>query len=494
MKTILAIDQGTTSTTAVIINAQTFQYVAKVSHEFPQIFPKPGWVEHDLNDIWKSVEQSVLSLIKGHNIDSAQIQSIGITNQRETTCAFDKSGTPLHNAIVWQDRRTRQFCESMKNKNDFFKKKTGLPLDPYFSATKMHWLLSNSDKVKKAYDKSTLHLGTMDTFLLYKLTNGNSYYTEASNASRTLLMNLKDCDWGQELLDIFGISKSILPIIKDSWGDFGKTKGLHFLPDGIPITGILGDQQAALFGQAGHRKGSMKCTYGTGAFLLLNIGEDIRYSQNGLITTVAFKNKNKKIYALEGVSYIAGAAVQWLRDNLNIIEFASESETNARKINDLEQMKYLLFLPFFSGIGSPHWMSQAKAAIIGITRDTNRYHLCRACLDGICFSINDLISAMKKDSQLNITDLKIDGGAVNNNLLCEIQATISSLEIIRPKVIETTAYGVALASAIGNNQMSIDQIDKLWKQDRIFVPNSDEISFYNEKLKQWNQAIKNLYY
>lgn len=492
---ILSIDQGTTGTTSVLIDSKNFDLIGKINKEYPQIYPHPGWVEHNLTDIWSTVESTVKDILNKFNISGNDIECIGITNQRETTCAFDNKGKPLANAIVWQDRRTAEYCDNKKEQGyeETVKKKTGLPIDPYFSGTKMNWLLNNNSDVKLASENNNLKFGTIDTFLLYKLTDGHSYMTEASNASRTLLMNLLSCDWDEELLNIFEINKDFLPQISDSFCDFGSTSGLNFLPDGIPITGILGDQQAALFGQAGYSAGDLKCTYGTGAFLLLNTGEEIKYSQNGLLTTVAYKQNSKPIYALEGSCYIAGAAVQWLRDNLNIIDSSKEIEKLALEVKDLKEMEHVLFMPFFTGLGSPHWESTAKAAIIGITRDTSSPHLSRACLDGIALSINDLITAMKDDTKLEIPELKVDGGACLNNLLMTIQATISNLEIIRPKIIETTAYGAALAAALGKNLLKIEDIKKLWTKDNSFNENKNELDFYKNKKNQWNHSIKKLF-
>jgi glycerol kinase len=321
MSYILSIDQGTTGTTACLIDAKNFSFIGKINHEYPQIYPKPGWVEHNLNDIWSSVEKSVSEVLKAHNVGANQIKAIGITNQRETTCAFNKKGMPLANAIVWQDRRTADFCSELRSKNlsEKIKTLTGLTIDPYFSASKMHWLLKNNSHVIDAAKKDELLFGTIDTFLLFKLSGNISHKTDASNASRTMLMDLKTCQWNDEQMALFGVEREYLPTIENSFTHFGVTKNLSFLPDGIPITGILGDQQSALFGQAGFYKGEMKCTYGTGAFVLLNTGADLKYSQSGLLTTVEYKMDGKACYALEGSSYIAGAAVQWLRDNLKII-------------------------------------------------------------------------------------------------------------------------------------------------------------------------------
>lgn len=495
MGLILAIDQGTTGTTSVLIDDKTFELVSKSNMEFPQIFPSPGHVEHDLSTIWETVKITTTKALELVNKSSNEISSIGITNQRETICAFNSKGKQLHNAIVWQDRRTGEFCEQLKKDGheEYIKKKTGLPIDPYFSASKINWLLNNSEEVKKSLSKDDLYFGNMDTFLLFKLTSGNSYATEASNASRTSLYDFTTGEWDKNLCDLYGVSIKNLPKVKDSFGKFGTTDGLDFLPDGIPITGILGDQQSALFGQAGFSKGDLKCTYGTGAFILLNTGETPFYSKNGLITTVAYRKDGKNYYALEGSSYIAGAAVQWLRDNLNLFDSSPDIEEFARKITDLDEMKNVLFFPFFTGIGSPYWKSDATAAIVGLTRDTNKSHLSLACLDGICLSIEDLIRSMRLDSNLDIKSLKVDGGAVSNNLLMEIQATISDLKIIKPVVIETTAYGACLAAAIGNGSITFDQIRDLWKQDKIFESDVDKKEHYEFKKQQWSSTIEKFY-
>ncbi|MFT6068715.1 MAG: glycerol kinase [Bacteriovoracaceae bacterium] len=495
MNYLLAIDQGTTGTTAVLVDTVNYKIVAKENQEFPQIFPSPGLVEHDLNDIWKTVEYTVKEVLSTAKVSPTDISAIGITNQRETICPFNRKGKPLHNAIVWQDRRTGQFCEDLKKsgKEALIKSKTGLPVDPYFSGSKINWLLNNSEEVKEALERNDLLIGNIDTFLLYKLTGCESFFTEGSNASRTMLYNINDGKWDEELCQILGVPQTILPKVKNSFDEFGLTKGLSFLPDGIPITGILGDQQSALFGQAGIKKGDLKCTYGTGAFILLNTGEKPFVSKNGLITTVAYQRDGKTYYALEGSSYIAGAAVQWLRDNLNLFPSSPDVEDMALKVKNLSEMENILFFPFFTGIGSPYWESEAKAAIVGLTRDTNNHHLSLACLDGICLSIEDLIRSMRSDSGLEIKTLKVDGGAVSNNLLMETQATISNTQIIRPQVIETTAFGACLAAAIGAKIIDIDSLDNLWKEDRVFSPCTEKIKHYEKKKIQWTKTIEKLY-
>ncbi|MDO9181632.1 MAG: glycerol kinase GlpK [Bacteriovorax sp.] len=496
MKFILSIDQGTTGTTACLIDAETFLFVGKVNKEYPQIYPKPSWVEHNLNDIWASVESSVQEVLKKNNVRGNQIIAIGITNQRETTCAFSRSGTPLANAIVWQDRRTTDFCQNLntqKNLPEKIKLLTGLPIDPYFSASKMNWLLNNNSAVKEAALVDDLLLGTIDTFLLYKLTGNINHKTDASNASRTMLMNLKTTSWDQELLDLFNIKKEYLPIIEDSFHTFGVTKGLSFLPDNIAITGILGDQQSALFGQAGFFEGEMKCTYGTGAFVLLNTGDKLVYSKFGLLTTVEYRYKGKPCYALEGSSYIAGAAVQWLRDNLQIISKSSEIEKLALEVKNLDELKHILFFPFFSGIGSPYWNADAKASLVGLTRDSNRSHIAYATLEGIALSINDLLTAMKNDTGLAIKTLKVDGGAVENNLLMQLQASISETKIIKPKVIETTAFGAALAAAIGAGLVEMDQLKNIWQMDQEFTAKDSLAAYTKNKKELWSKTLNTIY-
>lgn len=489
---ILSIDQGTTGTTALLVDAKSLKVVDKYNQEFRQIFPKPSWVEHDLNDIWKTVELTVSHILKKNGLSGKEIKSIGITNQRETTCAYDKSGNPLANAIVWQDRRTTNYCHDKKESYQQLKNKTGLPLDPYFSGTKMNWLLTNNSNVSKAGKEKNLRLSTIDTFLVYKLTNNNSFATEPSNASRTLLMNLSTCKWDNSLLEFFNLDKSYLPEIKNSFDDFGVTNGLSFLPDGIPINCILGDQQAALFGQAGYKAGELKCTYGTGAFILLNTGEDLTYSTNGLLTTIAYQHKGKICYALEGSCYIAGAAVQWLRDNVNIIENSSDVERLARKVDNFQETEFLTFMPFFTGIGSPYWNPDAKGAIVGITRDTEQKHLAKVCLEGIALSVNDSINALVSDSPNPVRNIKVDGGACANNLLMEMQANFSEKTIIRPEVIETTAYGVALGAMVGCGELDFDKISTLWKEQRTFQPEKNR--YFHKKKAMWKDLITKLYF
>jgi glycerol kinase len=491
MNFLLAIDQGTTGTTSLLIDANTLKVIDKEKSDYRQIYPTPGWVEHDLNDIWNSVAASVKAVLTRHHVDAKKIMAIGITNQRETTCAYDKKGTPLHHAIVWQDRRTADYCEANAEKyQKICRKKTGLPLDPYFSGSKMRWLLDNVPNVKAAADKKDLCLSTVDTFLVHRLTSGQSFVTEASNASRTMLMNLETFNWDSDLMNFFGISREFLPEIKESFTNFGETKNAGILPNGIPILSILGDQQAALFGQACVRVGDIKATYGTGAFLLLNTGEKIIHSTTGLLSTAAYSFRGKNIYALEGSAYIAGAAVQWLRDNLKSIKSSPEVSKLAAEITDLSQMEHILFMPFFTGIGTPYWNSHAKAAIVGLTRDTHNGHIARACLEGIALSLNDSVSSFKKDfAQLN--DIRVDGGAAANDVLMQMQANFSQKTILRPQVIDTTAFGVAVGCLVGRGEVSIEDMGRYWKLEKEFKPESN--SYYPNKKKLWDDTIKRLY-
>jgi len=487
----LAIDQGTTGSTAALINANDLSFLGQVNNEFQQHYPSPGLVEHDLNEIWASVKKSVQEVLEKFNVETSEILSIGITNQRETTCAFSKSGSPLSKAIVWQDRRTTSRCNELKEKySQTVKEKTGLPIDSYFSATKIEWLILNNKDIKKAYENDDCLFGTIDTFLIYKLTNSKSFVTEASNASRTMVYNINEHCWDADLLNIFGIKEKSLPKVQESFSSFGHTLNLDFLPDGIPITGCLGDQQSALFGQSCFEKGESKCTYGTGAFFLLNTGTQKIISDRGLLTTVAYRYQGKSFYALEGSCYIAGAAVQWLRDNLNLINNAHEIEALALESSE-EKMKNLMFLPFFTGIASPYWKPEAKGALVGMTRDTGRSEIARSCLEGIALSINDLIESVEADFGEKMNSLRVDGGAVKNSFLLELQSKFSQLTIIRPEVTETTAYGAALAAAIGLGKIDLSDIKKLWKKDKEF--SSEESSYSVSKKSDWKEMIKKLY-
>jgi glycerol kinase len=491
----MAIDQGTTGTTVMLVSINTGEIIAKAKKEYKQIYPKPGLVEHDLNDIWDSFLYSLDACYKQSLLDKKDLKAIGITNQRETICFFKKNGMPLRNAIVWQDRRTEDYCKKLKDQGHAknVQKITGLTLDPYFSGTKIQWALDNDSNVKTALERHDLLIGNIDTYLLYRLSNGISHKTDVTNASRTLLMNLKSCSWDKDMLKLLSVPVEILPKIEESFTNFGETKSLNVLPDGVKITCILGDQQAALFGQLGVNKGDAKCTYGTGAFLLRNTGEEIVYSNKGLLTTVAYKHKGKTIYALEGSSYIAGAAVQWMRDNIKAVSKSSDIESLASNVTALEQMEHLMFMPFFTGIGCPYWISNAKASIIGITRDSELKHLAFACLEGIALSINDIIKAFDDDANTKTSELRVDGGAAANNLLLNLQASSSNITIIRPKIIETTGYGAALGALVGLGHCSISDLSKLWELDKKISPDVKYKNYFEKKVPLWRQMIKRMY-
>lgn len=487
---ILAIDQGTTGSTALIID-EKLSIKAKSTTEFPQHYPKPGWVEHDLNEIWDSVLKSIGSVLKESNIPSSDISAIGITNQRETTCLWDKkTGEALFPAIVWQCRRTADICTKLKKsgKEKIFRKKTGLLLDPYFSGTKIKWYFDHYPELKK----KNVAFGTIDSFLLSKLTNHSIHATDPSNASRTLLMNLRTLKWDEELLKILNVPRAILPEIKSSSEIYGKTKNVAGLPDGIPICGIAGDQQSALFGQACFDVGQAKCTYGTGSFLLLNTGSKIVYSKHNLLTTVAWKLNNKTTYALEGSAFIAGAAVQWLRDGLKIIRSSSEIEALAKTVSSSED---LVFVPALTGLGAPYWESRCRGIISGITRGTTAAHIARATLEGIAFQNYDLLKTMEKDlgaspAGKKLSSLKVDGGASVNNLLMQFQANLLQTKVIRPKFVETTALGAACLAGLAIGLWpDVSTIKKAWQKDKEFVPNMSkkEHTFHIDK---WKKAIE----
>lgn len=485
---ILAIDQGTTGTTVVILD-KNLNLLAKKNNEFRQIYPQPGWVEHDPEEIWGSTEKTIREAIQAGSIDVARIAGIGITNQRETTVLWNRStGKPIQNAIVWQDRRTSKFCEQLKKKGyeKKIKKKTGLVLDPYFSATKIRWMLDHIPNTRENVKKGSLAFGTIDTYLVWRLSGGKVHVTDPSNASRTLLMNLETLQWDAELLKTFGIPVSLLPNIASSSEIYGTTKGMNSLPDGIPIAGIAGDQQAALFGQTCFGAGEAKCTYGTGSFILLNTGKKIVHSKNRLLTTVAWKLGKNVTYALEGSAFIAGAAVQWLRDGLHLVSSASEIEALAALV---PESGGVVFVPALVGLGAPHWRAEAKGCITGITRGTTSAHLARATLEGIAYLQYDILQAMTKDLGKKLKALKVDGGASANAILMQFQSDILGVTLSRPKMIETTALGASflagLATGVWKNQ---EEIRKSWKEDRRFIPQMPKAEV-KKKIGAWHTAV-----
>lgn len=489
MNYVLSIDQGTTGTTVLLIDSH-LNIQAKATSEYPQHYPKPGWVEHDLNDIWKSTVDTLRIVLEKSGVHGSDISAIGITNQRETTCLWNKkTGDPLFRAIVWQCRRTADICSKLKKsgKEKIFRKKTGLLLDPYFSGTKVKWLFDSHPDLHKKALNGEIAFGTIDSFLVSKLTHHSIHVTDPSNASRTLLMNLETLCWDEELLEILNIPHQILPQIKSSSEIYGKTKNVPGLPDGIPVCGIAGDQQAALFGQACFNVGDAKCTYGTGSFLLLNTGTKIIRSKSNLLTTVAWKLKNKTTYALEGSAFIAGAAVQWLRDGLHLIKDSSDIEALAKTVTSSEGV---VFVPALTGLGAPHWNAQARGLICGLTRGITAGHLARATLEGIAFQNYDLLSAMQKDLRKKLSGLRVDGGACINNLLMQFQADLLQIPVIRPKFIETTALGAACLAglAIGFWE-DLDSIQKAWQKDQEFYPEMT-LQQQKEHLLKWKGALR----
>ena len=486
---IMAIDQGTTGTTVMLLGID-LTIRAKVNNEFPQHYPEPGWVEHDPEEIWQCTVKTIEEALRSADADPARIAAIGITNQRETTVIWDrKTGQAIHKAIVWQDRRTASTCQRLKKRGleGKIRKKTGLVLDPYFSGTKIAWILDNVPDARRRAMNGELAFGTIDTFLAWRLTGGKAHVTDVSNASRTLLMNLQTLQWDPELLKIFRVPADLLPMIRSSSEVYGNTLGVDGLLDGIPVAGIAGDQQSALFGQACFSAGEAKCTYGTGSFLLMNTGKKIVHSRSGMLTTVAWKINGNISYALEGSAFIAGAAVQWLRDGLHMIHRSSEVEGLAATVPDSGGVT---FVPAFVGLGAPHWRPSARGAITGMTRGTTAAHIARACLEGIAFLQRDILEAMQKDLGNKLKILKVDGGATVNNLLMQFQSDILSVKLVRPKMIETTALGAAflagLAVGLWKDQK---EIAKHWKEDRTFLPAMPKKEVA-ARLACWKEAVK----
>ncbi len=487
MQYILAIDQGTTGSRAVVYDKRG-RSVAAAYREFPQHFPKPGWVEHDPHDLWNSVNDSVQRVLR--KVPPESIAAIGITNQRETTVLWDSAtGKPLHNAIVWQCRRTAGRCDELKRRglSSFFKKKTGLPVDAYFSATKIEWLLNNVPGIREKAKKGQVCFGTTDSWTLWKLTGGRVHATDYTNASRTMCFNIERLEWDSDILKKLNIPRSILPEVKRSSGLFGRTVRIGRLPAGIPIAGIAGDQQAALFGQACFEPGTMKNTYGTGSFVLMNTGSKRPVSKHGLITTLACGAHGEPVYALEGAIFIAGAAIQWLRDGLKILKGASQSEVLAGSVDDNAGV---YFVPALVGLGAPYWDSHARGAIFGITRGTHASHIVRAALEAMCYQTKDVVDAMQKDSKLKIKSLKVDGGAATNNFLCRFQAGILGIDVVRPKVVEITSLGAGFLAglAVGYWKNS-DEIKKCWMADKVFKPDLRR-KLAVELYKGWQDAVE----
>jgi glycerol kinase len=469
MKYILAIDQGTTGSRAIIYD-KSGNKVASAYEEFPQYFPKPGWVEHNPGEIWASVNNTLQKVLA--KVPAGSIAAIGITNQRETTLVWDRvTGKPVYNAIVWQCRRTAARCDQLKKQKGasaFFRQRTGLPIDAYFSATKIEWILKNVRGAMSRAQKGELCFGTADSWVLWKLTGGKNHATDYTNASRTMIFNIRSKIWDKDLLKKFNVPVNMLPEVKKSSGFFGNTIKINKLPAGIPVCGIAGDQQSALFGQACFEPGTMKNTYGTGAFMLLNTGNKFIISQAGLITTLGCGAQGEPVYVLEGAVFIAGAAIQWLRDKLTLLKRSSDSGMIAESVKDNAGV---YFVPAFVGLGAPYWDQNCRGAIFGLTRGTRAEHIVRSGLEAICFQTRDVIEAMQKDSRLSIKDLRVDGGASANDFLCQFQADILGIKVIRPKVIEITSLGAAfLAGLKAGYWKNSKQIKGCWKIDKVFKP------------------------
>jgi glycerol kinase len=486
-KYVLALDQGTTSSRALIIDKEG-KICSVAQKEFEQIFPKSGWVEHDPSEIWSSQASVAAEALAKINIDATQIAAIGITNQRETTIVWDrKTGKPVHNAIVWQDRRTSDFCDELKQKGyaEKIRQKTGLVLDAYFSATKVRWILNNVEGARDKSDNGDLAFGTVDSWLVWKLTAGAVHATDISNASRTLLFNIHEQKWDPELCEMFDVPISMLAEVKSSSEKFGLA-GSSFLSSEIPITGIAGDQQAAMFGQMCTEEGMIKNTYGTGCFIMMNTGQKPKKSNNNLLTTIAWKLDGKTTYALEGSVFIAGAVVQWLRDGLGIIEKSEQVEPLA---DSAEDNAGVYMVPAFAGLGAPYWDQYARGAIFGITRGTTNAHIARAALESIAFQTKDVLDAMASDAGIPIIELRVDGGASINNALMEFQAGLTQLKVIRPEALETTAMGAAFFAGLAVGYWeNLDQIKKIWKKDAEFeshIPEEER----EELLKNWHKAV-----
>jgi glycerol kinase len=485
---VLAVDQGTTSTRAVLLDSK-LNVRGVGQQEFTQHFPKAGLVEHDLKEIWDTTEACIARALKQAKAKGTDVAAIGITNQRETTGLWTNSGKPVHRAIVWQDRRTSELCQELKAKGEEarVRQTTGLVLDPYFSGTKLKWLLDHVKDARAMADRGELKFGTIDTWLVFKMTGGAVHVTDVSNASRTLLMNLETLAWDDAMLSLFDVPRAVLPRIAGSAELYGVTRGMKSLPDGIPVSGIAGDQQAALFGQACFDPGESKCTYGTGAFLLMNVGTAPVQSKAGLLSTVAWKLGDTTTYALEGSSFIAGAAVQWLRDGLGLIKKASEVEALAKTVKSTGAV---VFVPALAGLGAPHWRPDARGLFAGIDRSTTKGHLARAVLEGMALQIQDLAEAMKLDSGRAIPAFKVDGGAVKNDLLMQFQADVLGTNVVRPKNVETTALGAAFLGGLGVGfWKSPDDIRKAWKAEKVFKPkmSAEERA---QHLGKWRDAVK----
>ncbi|MDQ0300143.1 glycerol kinase [Salibacterium salarium] len=485
---VLALDQGTTSSRAILFN-HAGEIVKTAQKEFTQYFPKPGWVEHDATEIWGSVLAVIATVLTETDTKPEQIASIGITNQRETTVIWDKeTGKPIYNAVVWQSRQTAEVCEELREKglNDIFREKTGLLIDAYFSGTKVKWMLDNVDGARERAERGDLLFGTIDTWLIWKLSGGKAHVTDYSNASRTLMYNIHELKWDEELLNILDVPESMLPEVRPSSEVYAHTVDYHFFGASVPIAGAAGDQQSALFGQACFEKGMAKNTYGTGCFMLMNTGQEAIQSEHGLLTTLAWGLDGKVDYALEGSIFVAGSAVQWLRDGLRLLSNASESEDYAKRVDSTDGA---YVVPAFVGLGTPYWDSDVRGAVFGITRGTEKEHFVRATLESLAYQTKDVLDAMTADSNINLKTLRVDGGAVKNDFLMQFQGDLLNVPVERPVVNETTALGAAyLAGLAVGYWESREEIAKQWNVEKTFTPAMDDKQREN-LYNGWRKAV-----
>ncbi len=489
---ILAIDQGTTGTTALVMDPD-MTVLGRATLEFPQIYPRPGWVEHDPEAIWDTVGRAVTEALAAAGADPRAVRGIGLTNQRETVVVWERAtGRPVHNAVVWQCRRTTEVCQGLSRDGAeaVLRQRTGLVIDPYFSGTKVAWLLDHVDGARARAGRGELAFGTIDSFLVWRLTGAAVHVTDVTNASRTQLLDIHDVAWSPELLSLLRVPAEVLPDVRGSSEVYGETRGLDFLPDGIPIAGMAGDQQAALFGQACFAPGAAKSTYGTGAFVLMNTGTTAPTSHHGLLTTIAWRlGDGPTVYALEGAVFIAGAAVQWLRDGLSVIKAAHEIEALARTVEDTDGV---VVVPAFTGLGAPHWDPDARGAILGLTRGSHQGHVARATLEGIAQQVADVVHAMSHDAGRPVSGLRVDGGAAANDLLMQMQADLLGAEVVRPTLLETTAMGAAfLAGLAVGVWRSPDEVADRWREDARFAPRLGEAD-RDARRQAWHRAIARL--
>ncbi|MDR4936886.1 glycerol kinase GlpK [Rossellomorea marisflavi] len=488
-KFILSLDQGTTSSRAILFN-QKGEAAHTAQKEFTQHFPKPGWVEHNANEIWGSILAVIASVLSESSVKAEQIEGIGITNQRETTVVWDKeTGDPVYNAIVWQSRQTAGICDELKAQglNDKFRDKTGLLIDAYFSGTKVKWILDNVDGAREKAEAGKLLFGTIDTWLIWKMSGGKAHVTDYSNASRTLMYNIYDLEWDKELLDILGVPESMLPEVRPSSEVYGTTIPYHFFGREIPIAGAAGDQQAALFGQACYNEGMAKNTYGTGCFMLMNTGEKAVKSDNGLLTTLAWGIDGKVVYALEGSIFVAGSAIQWLRDGLRMFNNAADSEAYAERVDSTDGV---YVVPAFVGLGTPYWDSDVRGSVFGLTRGTSKEHFVRATLESLAYQTKDVLTAMEADSNIPLKKLRVDGGAVKNDFLMQFQSDILDVPVERPVVNETTALGAAyLAGLAVGFWKDQNEISQQWNMEKQYDPDMEQEK-QEELYNGWKKAVK----